>query len=93
VENNEAIVAIFSLAIVAGTVLTAVWMALRAKERNKALPRSSAESDQRLQRIEQTVDSIAVEVERIAEAQRFTAKLLASRPGDAEPLPAPRQQR
>jgi hypothetical protein len=31
----------------------------------------------RLQRIEQAVDSVAIEVERIAEAQRFTAKLQA----------------
>ena len=31
----------------------------------------------RLQRIEQAVDSVAIEVERIAEAQRFSAKLQA----------------
>jgi hypothetical protein len=33
----------------------------------------------RLERMEQAIDSIAVEVERIAEGQRFTAKLLAER--------------
>ena len=33
----------------------------------------------RLDRIEQAIDAIAVEVERIAEGQRFTSKLLASR--------------
>jgi hypothetical protein len=32
--------------------------------------------DDRLARLEQTVDAIAVEVERIAESQRFTTKLL-----------------
>jgi len=37
----------------------------------------SAATEQRLARIEQAVDSIAVEVERISEAQRFTAKLMA----------------
>ncbi|MGH2897889.1 MAG: hypothetical protein ACRDMZ_04390, partial [Solirubrobacteraceae bacterium] len=31
----------------------------------------------RLQRIEQAVEAVAVEVERIAEAQRFSAKLMA----------------
>ena len=36
-----------------------------------------------LQRIEQAVESIAVEVERIGEAQRFTTKLLADRQPDA----------
>jgi hypothetical protein len=35
-----------------------------------------------LQQLQQSVDAIAVEVERIAEAQRFSAKLLAER---AEP--------
>ncbi|HEU4564180.1 MAG TPA: hypothetical protein VFS05_06020 [Gemmatimonadaceae bacterium] len=33
----------------------------------------------RLERIEQAVDSIAVEVERISEGQRFTTKLLSER--------------
>ena len=33
----------------------------------------------RLERMEQAIDAIAVEVERIAEGQRFTSKLLASR--------------
>jgi tetrahydromethanopterin S-methyltransferase subunit G len=33
----------------------------------------------RLDEIGQTVDSIAIEVERVAEAQRFSAKLLAER--------------
>ena len=37
------------------------------------------ESGPRLQRIEQAVESIAIEVERIGEAQRFTTKLLAER--------------
>jgi hypothetical protein len=35
--------------------------------------------EQRLERIEAAVDVIAVEVERIAEAQRFTARLTAER--------------
>jgi hypothetical protein len=37
----------------------------------------------RLERMEQAIDSIAVEVERISEGQRFTTKLLAER------VPAP----
>ncbi|MEO8562929.1 MAG: hypothetical protein ABI601_12680 [bacterium] len=35
--------------------------------------------DERLARIEQAVESIAIEVERISEGQRFTTKLLAER--------------
>lgn len=37
------------------------------------------ETNARLERMEQAIDSIAVEVERISEAQRFTTKLLAER--------------
>jgi hypothetical protein len=41
------------------------------------------ENSPRLQRIEQAVESIAVEVERIGEAQRFTTRLLADRQQEA----------
>ena len=41
--------------------------------------RGDLENSPRLQRIEQAIESIAVEVERIGEAQRFTTKLLADR--------------
>lgn len=43
----------------------------------------------RLERIENAVDSIAIEVERISEGQRFAAKLLAERTGDPSALRGP----
>ncbi len=42
---------------------------------------------QRLEQLQQSMDSVAVEVERISEGQRFTTRLLAER-HEAEPLPA-----
>ena len=42
---------------------------------------------ERLERIEMMVETTAVEVERIAEANRFVAKLLADRQGGGIPLP------
>lgn len=39
----------------------------------------------RLERMEQAIDSIAVEVERISEGQRFTTKLLSERSAGAPP--------
>ena len=45
-------------------------------------PRASApapDATARLERIEQAIDAIAVEVERISEGQRFTTKLLSER--------------
>ena len=44
----------------------------------RAEPIDSA-SAERLQRIEQAVDAMAIEIERISEGQRFTTKLLAAR--------------
>ena len=40
-------------------------------------PSTSPEVIARLERIEQAIDAVAIEVERVAEAQRFTAKLMA----------------
>lgn len=43
------------------------------------LSSGGAAADARLARLEQAVDAIAVEIERISEGQRFTTKLLADR--------------
>jgi hypothetical protein len=53
--------------------------------RRSGTPSIDLENSPRLQRIEQAVESIALEVERIGEAQRFTTKLLAERHVDAVP--------
>ena len=50
-------------------------------------PRELATINGRLERIEGAVDSIAVEVERISEAQRFSAKLQSEQ--QARRLPGP----
>ena len=42
-------------------------------------PKIPLELQGRLERMEQAIDSIAVEVERISEGQRFTTKLLSDR--------------
>ena len=76
-----------------------VWIAgriwLRAKELERdemsSLPAGSAaeiagtlaQIEARLSRLEQSVDATAVEIERIAESQRFSARLLAGGAGDA----------
>ena len=57
----------------------------RRFERRDASPASLAGIEQRLARIEQAIDTMAVEVERISEGQRFTTKLLASRGEGEEP--------
>ncbi|HEU4628184.1 MAG TPA: hypothetical protein VFS08_00475 [Gemmatimonadaceae bacterium] len=40
-----------------------------------------SEASQRLERLEQAVDTIAIEIERVSENQRFVTRLLAEKPG------------
>ena len=58
------------------------------KSRGASLPTREGEpriDESRFARLEDAVDSIAIEVERIAEAQRFTAKLMSERLPDRLP--------
>ena len=54
----------------------------RRIERGPQEPVMPPEMKTRLERMEQALDSIAIEVERISEAQRFTTKLLAEKSKD-----------
>ena len=76
------------LVIVAGTtiILSTMGMiySLIRRRIDRGGPTSSdfrelRELSQRLERIEQGVDAVAVEVERISEAQRYTTRLLGDR--------------
>jgi hypothetical protein len=68
------------LVFLVGSLTTIAVLATRAIKRSTNLTlRSTQLSDQRLDQLQQSIDAIAVEVERIAEAQRFSAKLLAER--------------
>lgn len=68
------------LAIISGTVIAVAKMWFnRSSGSNPAADRRLQGIEDRLGRIEQAVDSIAIETERISEGQRFTTKLLAER--------------
>lgn len=67
------------------TILTLARMRMRSREQTGQLSDPGVED--RLYRIEQAVDAIALEVERMAESQRFTARLLAERLPTPEALP------
>lgn len=56
-----------------------------SSRRRKDLPESTvARLEERLERMELAIDAMATEVERVAEGQRFTSKLLADRHADRE---------
>ena len=76
--------------IVPGVVIMALGVSIvrlmgRRLERRDASPATLAGIEQRLARIESAIDTMAVEVERISEGQRFTSKLLAGRSEGAKP--------
>ncbi len=67
-------------AIVCGTIASVAKARAKAQQRELDMGYAgSAAMEARLARIEQAVDAIAVEVERVAEGQRFTTSLLADR--------------
>jgi len=85
-----------AVAIVQSFFLTVVAIALgipiiraitrRFVDRPPAAPAISADVENRLERIEQAVEAVAIEVERISESQRYLTKLMA----DTRALPSGR---
>jgi hypothetical protein len=70
-------------AALAATILIPIgaiymWRAFRRRRRggSRRGVESNAEHDSRFERLEQAVDAIALEIERVGEAQRYQAKLL-----------------
>ena len=84
VQPGEVAIVAIVFGTTAATVLSLAKMRMRARE--SALL-GEPNVDERLYRIEQAVDAMALEIERMAESQRFTARLLAERLPSAEALP------
>jgi hypothetical protein len=59
----------------------------RRWENEARQPRGDPESTQRLAHIEQAIDAMAVEIERISEGQRFVTRLLSDKGHDPVALP------
>lgn len=77
------VMGIFITFIIFGSVTTMflAWMRHRAKP-SVGSAELKAISD-RLERMEQAIDAMAVETERISEGQRFTTKLLSERTAES----------
>ncbi len=90
-DENTMVIAVTGI-IVNGlviAVLARVWLSRRQPP--PPIPTEQLENiEMRLVQLQQAVDDIVIEMERVAEAQRYTAKLLAERTGDAAADPPPR---
>jgi len=73
------IAAIIGGTIMFGLVLQAVVSIIGKRRRNAVADTGIDRLEDRLSRIEQAVEAISVEVERISEGQRFTTRLLSER--------------
>ena len=67
------------ITVIGAPIARAIARRIEHGVRGGATPSLPNDVGDRLERMEQAIDAIAVEVERIAEGQRFTSKLLASR--------------
>jgi hypothetical protein len=70
----------FALSICIGLPLAIAYARRIWKGTSKSTPAKPDESTSRLERLEHAVDAIAIEIERVAEGQRFVTKVLADRP-------------
>jgi len=88
-----AILSVFVFAPFAIAMSRLIW-----RRASVVAPRAAAmdqATTQRLEQLQQSVDTIAIEVERISEGQRFVTKLLSERPaigaGEAQPVRTPKK--
>lgn len=81
-------IALAGLAIISVTIVSVVRTVVnRRPPQSVGAPELKA-IEERLNRIEQAIDSIAIETERISEGQRFTTRLLSEAP--RQPATPPR---
>jgi hypothetical protein len=81
----------FATVVVLGLGIPVIRAFTRRLERPAFAPTAPPDVVARLERIEQAVEAVAIEVERIAEAQRFAAKLMADQ--QQRPLPSAEPRR
>ena len=67
------------IVMLAGSLIAIGIIAWKSVTKTKSAPQMPQVAEARLEQLQQSIDAIAIEVERIAEAQRFSAKLLSER--------------
>jgi hypothetical protein len=85
VDPGEVMIALgaFTAFTISITVIARSILRHQENKLRMAGGRLHTETDARIERIEHAVDAIAIEIERISEAQRFTTRLLSDRVSSA----------
>jgi len=76
---------IIGITITVSMVAMAVARIFSSRRRKDLADASVARLEQRLERMEQAIDAMATEVERVAEGQRYATRLLAERQVERQP--------
>jgi hypothetical protein len=88
VDEDILIPAFFFLTVIVLAIgVPLVRARIRREDRMSLLPSADPMMNDRLSRIEQAIDAMAVEVERISEGQRFVTRVLTERPAERQALP------
>jgi len=77
--NPTPVAILFVLFVMSPVALSISRLFWRRGSSRMTVPTTAPESTARLERIEQAVDAIAIEVERVSEGQRFVTRLLSER--------------
>jgi hypothetical protein len=93
-DSNTAMIAIAGI-VVNGLVIAVLGRAwLSRRQLPPPIPHEQLENiEMRLVQLQQAVDDVAIEMERVAEGQRFTAKLLTEQGSADEPSEPSANQR
>ena len=80
-------IAFFVTVIVMAVAIPLVRGIVRRWDKKGVTPSLPPDASARLERIEQAIDAMSIEVERIAEGQRFVTRLMADRAQEKVALP------
>ncbi|NUQ11680.1 MAG: hypothetical protein HUU26_05020 [Gemmatimonadaceae bacterium] len=78
------LVGVIGITVTVSVVVMSIAGVLTARRRRDVVSENADRIEERLIRMEQAIDAIATEVERVAEGQRFTTRLLAERQAERQ---------
>jgi hypothetical protein len=91
-DRFEAVVALVSIVFGTGAAVAITYLIAQAALKFRKPPELDLvglkQVEARLERMELAIDAMAVEMERVAEGQRFTTRLLSEGPGSPVPVPS-----
>jgi hypothetical protein len=80
-----ALASIICGSVIITSIIASVTRMFSRRRDSGVNPTALARIDDRMARMEQAIDAMAVEMERVAEGQRFTTRLLSERQADRLP--------